>query len=408
MSEYEEADYYADYSDDELLPDKSRRPRTLSVLAGVILLLAGSLFLKTTLAANISLNSSGVVQFGQGQTATTACSGSNNLTVTPQTSFANASGGGTQNFSSVTVSGVPVACYGKDLIINAYNSSSNPPLALFASTATDIVVLDNNGSFVISSTVTGLSIVTNSTTSFTVTFTAPVASSASVYKLTVQSVENTILFCSNGGTCSQGDKGPGGGTIVFAVFAGFPCGANMASTCHYIEMAPHTWSGLSQDPSITPWSPNNNSVAGTSPNVGAGYANNALIYAAYGSAACIVGSTCTYAIQAAVNYSNGGYKDWFIPSTYELRVMCNYANGNSETSTNTDVAQTCTSRSGANASGVDSFVSNAVYWSSTQSTTNTIYAYDQYLITTTGTGSDVKNNSNNSAQWNFVRPIREF
>lgn len=151
-------------------------------------------------------------------------------------------------FGSVSISGVPSECYGKSLIIHAYDSSSNNPLALFGVSSTDIVVLDNNGVFVISSSVKGLSIITNSTSSFTVSFTVPVSSVTTVQKLTVQSAANVILFCGNGGSCVQGDKGPGGGTIVSAVFAGFPCGAGMASTCHYIEMAPNTWCGASADP----------------------------------------------------------------------------------------------------------------------------------------------------------------
>ena len=63
MSEYEDAGYQAEYSDDELLPEHTRRPNTLGVLAGVVLLLAGSFFLKTTLASNISINSSGAVSY---------------------------------------------------------------------------------------------------------------------------------------------------------------------------------------------------------------------------------------------------------------------------------------------------------------------------------------------------------
>ena len=88
-------------------------------------------------------------------------------------------------FGSVSISGVPSECYGKDLIINAYDSSSNNPLALFGVSSTDIVVLDNTGVFVISSSGTGLSIVTNSTSSFTVSFTVPVSSVTTVQKLTV-------------------------------------------------------------------------------------------------------------------------------------------------------------------------------------------------------------------------------
>jgi hypothetical protein len=409
MLEYEDSEEIH-YSDDE--PHIPKRRNRTGILASVVLLLMGSLFFKSTLASNLTINSSGVVQFGQGQTATPSCAGSNVLTVIPHSSFVNSANGGTQMFSSVIVSGVPTSCYGKDLIINGFGDSNNQAASLFAVTSTEIVVLDNNGSFVISSSVSGLTITTNSTSSFTVTFLVPVSPSSSIYKLTVQSAANTILICSNGGSCNQGDKGPGGGTIVFAVFAGFPCGASMASTCHYIEMAPNTWSGLSTDPYFNNWAPNQNSITSTqSPNVGAGYSNSLAVYQANGSAACAPISSCTYAIQAAMNYSNSGYVDWFLPSRFELSVMCNYINGNSETSTNTVAAQGCLSVSGANAAGADAFKSNSVYWSSTEYIPNTSKAYTRYLVQSSSEGQDSKNNtlgSTYAGQYDNVRPIREF
>ena len=410
MLDEESFESESEYFDDEIQHPKKRN--TLGVLSAVALLLLASLFLKSTLAGNLSINTSGTVQFGQGQTATPTCAGINNLIVTPKSTFSNSANSGTQMFGSVSISGVPSECYGKDLIINAYDSSSNTPLALYGVSSTDIVVLDNNGVFVISSSVTGLSITTNSTSSFTVTFSAPVSSVSTVQKLIVQSAANVILFCANGGSCAQGDKGPGGGTIVFAVFAGFPCGAAMASTCHYIEMAPNTWSGLSADPYFNNWAPNQNSITTTqSPNVGSGYSNTLAIYQANGSTTCAPISSCTYAAQAAMNYSNSGYSDWFLPSRFELNVLCNYINGNAETSTNTTAAQTCISVPGANASGNDAFKVNSVYWSSTEYVSNTNKAFTRYLVQASSEGQDLKNNtlgSSTSGQYDNVRPIREF
>ena len=115
MLKYEEGDELSAYSDDEIL-EPSKRKNIMGILATITKVLAGSLFIKTTLASNISINSSGVVQFGQGQTATTACSGANTLTVTPASSFVNASNGGSQFFKSVTVTGNPTYVYDQYLV----------------------------------------------------------------------------------------------------------------------------------------------------------------------------------------------------------------------------------------------------------------------------------------------------
>ena len=99
---------------------------------------------QTTLAANISLNTGSPLEFGQGISATTACSGATNLTITPNSTFVNSSGAGAHYFSSVTVSNIPSNCQGFDFTINAYNNSSSTPLALFNSTSTSAVVYNNS------------------------------------------------------------------------------------------------------------------------------------------------------------------------------------------------------------------------------------------------------------------------
>ena len=83
------------YSDDPI--EDSANPvkkKFSSILALVLLLVGGTYLTQTTLAANISLNSGSSVQFGQGVSATTTCSGATNLTITPVASFSNSSGGG--------------------------------------------------------------------------------------------------------------------------------------------------------------------------------------------------------------------------------------------------------------------------------------------------------------------------
>ena len=183
MSDYENQ-YFDDPVEDSGRPAKKKFS---SILAFLLLLVGGTYLVQTTLAANIALNSGSAIQFGQGITATTACSGATNLTITPNSTFINSSGGGAHYFSSVTVSNIPSNCYGDDFTINAYGNSSNTPLALFNSTSTSAVVYNNAGTFELGvGTLTGASITSGSGT-FTITFTNPVATSGSVFKVTLQS-----------------------------------------------------------------------------------------------------------------------------------------------------------------------------------------------------------------------------
>ena len=53
------------YNDDPIYESKSRNSIISSVLALVLLIAGGGFFIKSTLAANIALNSGGTVEFGQ-------------------------------------------------------------------------------------------------------------------------------------------------------------------------------------------------------------------------------------------------------------------------------------------------------------------------------------------------------
>ena len=116
--------------------------KSLKIFLGIGALV-GTIALGSTLAASINLNGGGPVEFGQGIAQTVACSGDENLTITPNATFINASGGGTFQFSSVKVSGIPSTCNGKDFTIRAYGNSSNTPLALFDDDETGTISLKN-------------------------------------------------------------------------------------------------------------------------------------------------------------------------------------------------------------------------------------------------------------------------
>ena len=188
-SDYEHQD---SYHDDPIEPQTPKRHKT-QALAALILFAVGSLYLQSTLAANLSVNSASPIEFGQGVSQTTACSGETVLTITPNSIFTNAAGGGKHYLSSITVSGIPSDCSGKDFTINAYNDSGSDALALFATTSKNAVIYDHAGVFEVGTGGTGLSITTGDGT-FTITFDSPVAESTSVFKLTMQSGAHTPVI----------------------------------------------------------------------------------------------------------------------------------------------------------------------------------------------------------------------
>ena len=104
--------------------DFEERPATKWGKLVPISLIVAATVMGSTLAANISLGTSGSIEFGQGVLQTTACSGTTALTMTPKASFVNSAGGGAFYFKSITVSNIPLGCQGSDFRINAYDSST--------------------------------------------------------------------------------------------------------------------------------------------------------------------------------------------------------------------------------------------------------------------------------------------
>ena len=166
----------------------------------------------------------------------------------------------------MTRSGIPPAvipftsgCYGKDFTINAYGNTDITPLALFNSTSKSVVIYNNSGTFELGvGSLTGASITSGSGT-FTVTFTNPVATSGSVFKLTLQSGGHTVVTCATGGSCIVGDRGPGGGIVYYVSANNFTStGSNCNTTCRYLEVAPAGWNNgavVADDP-VLRWSVN--------------------------------------------------------------------------------------------------------------------------------------------------------
>ena len=137
-------EYHDDPIDISLQPKKKKLSSGLSL---ILFLIGGGFFLQTTLAANINLNSGGAVEFGQGIAMTAACSGANVLTVTPNSEFANVSGGGDHYLKNITVSGIPAGCNGVDFNISTYDSVTSTALSMFNSNKTVATIYNNAGTF---------------------------------------------------------------------------------------------------------------------------------------------------------------------------------------------------------------------------------------------------------------------
>ena len=311
----------------EANPQKSKSSQVrLKALGVILVVLVAFVGFKTTLASNISLNSGTAIEYGQGISQATACSGGNNITVTPSDSFTNSSGSGAFYFNSFTVTGVPSGCSGDDLVINAFDDSTNTPFPLFNSTNTTATIWDNAGTFTVGASMTGAAVTSLSTSSFRVTFTVPVQSSNTIYKLGIQSGGHTPSTCAQGATCAIGDTGPGGGTVYYVNSAGFteagsPCGSN----CHYLEWAPDRWYQNQTYPTFY-WASDQTHQALASDNttndytgnkaIGSGFANTAAMLTPSGSYTADTAQAASAAHAYTGTDSSAG--SWFVPSAAEM------------------------------------------------------------------------------------------
>ena len=207
------------------------------------------------------------------------------------------------------------------------------------------------------------------------------------------------LGCAQGGSCAIGETGPGGGKVFYYSAAGFNCGPNFSNTCHYLEVAPNTWSGSTTDPLLrwdyTAWSDENHANYPSNANphlltteIGLGYKNSNYLFTYYGN-------NSDYAAGAARRYAGGGKSDWYLGSAVEMNLLAYWSKG--QTAPNPPGIA-----SGAMIQGNFQSITGA-YWTSSQAIPSEYFdARKQTFGTTASPGPDHKSFER------FVRPIRAF
>ena len=205
--------------------------------------------------------------------------------------------------------------------------------------------------------------------------------------------------------CSVGDTGPGGGIVFYTTNTPFACGATLATFCNTLEAAPKNWSGGSSD-GTRYWNQYATAVAGigqvssptmTTSQLGLGLKNSI----AMATADTSTGSAAV----SARGYSGGGLSDWYVPTMAELRVLCQWAHGETLT-----LSSACTYTNALNTGVPTAYTFSAgSYHSSTQSTNPGSAQWHQNFTLNGSDGNAAEQSTWGYAATNyFVRPIRAF
>ena len=209
--------------------------------------------------------------------------------------------------------------------------------------------------------------------------------------------------CDGSFTCQVGDTGPGGGKVFYVDNTGFTCGPTLNLTCKYLEAAPSGWNTGSDPAKVWAVSAyvrtnistisNDESAYNNLLGVGLGYKNSLAIVAQNG---LYNASSNDYAAGAARGYAGGSQSDWYLPTTAELNLLCQWARGVAPS-----VTTRCTGgslNSATYGAGSAGFEGN-FYWSSSEYIVDAAYFQ----------GFDFGSQSIQEKDWYFyVRPIRAF
>jgi hypothetical protein len=223
---------------------------------------------------------------------------------------------------------------------------------------------------------------------------------------------HAALTCAQGGTCAVGDTGPGGGTVYYVDATGFPCGPTFSNTgsptgglCRYLEVAPSTWytldgkglkleniqndsqpiTGITYDPS-----PFDATQSLSASRIGLGY-KNTLIFANLASNKGLGATTVR-------SYAGGSLNDWYIPTSAESNLLCQWSKGN--TPTIATVGSSC----GNGSVTRGGFDTTYYYYTSSAYTTGALYG-DYLQNFNAGTSSTTDQFADPGV---FLRPIRAF
>ena len=179
--------------------DGGKSPKNRSRL---ITMIAGAFFVAavgSTFAANITINTTGTLEYGQGLTTAAACDDA--ISIVPTNHYVNSAGSsGTFYIDTITVTDSRTSssstglgnCIGKTLKISAYNGTASSA-ALFSClvvpTSYSTNLLASGG--VTSSSNCSNAVYTGKTTGFDLSFSNPVSSpniqAGNVYKITIES-----------------------------------------------------------------------------------------------------------------------------------------------------------------------------------------------------------------------------
>jgi hypothetical protein len=233
--------------------------------------------------------------------------------VTPYSSFVNGDPGEFM-FTSLRLEGVDTTsgsgsnegCAGKTFTIKLYAEEGYqfPP--------SYEISVDSDGVFSSPSGDTDGTLEGNENSSVTLTFDESLIDAELVYRITIESSSTQAAPAGY----EVGDIGPGGGIVFYVDANGFNCGPLFNETgsptqgkCNYLEAAPNTWNGGTNDPAVDFC--NVYSEIMTIDDLGAGLRNSIAMLSACSSGAANLVET--------YNLSNGGGKsDWFLGSRNEM------------------------------------------------------------------------------------------
>lgn len=271
------------------IPARSGIPKRI-----IALILIAAIPLGATLAANIQIGTGASVEFGQGVERLVTCAPNVPINLTPRNSFVNVDADTASfKFTGISLEGIQNTCVGYDFIVRAYGLDDTP-LPLFDTNKTELRIFQSAGNVFSNSVSDGFTLSNQSFGQFDLTFDSPVSSSASVYRLTLE----TFLHDSSMIRYEIGETGPAGGFIFITPNTpGNSTGLYFEGTRNYIDT--NVWCDvLSLD---IP------QAMGSA--IGTGSSNTAAI-----TSSCSDGA----ALNASSHNSGNGYGDWFLPSSGEL------------------------------------------------------------------------------------------